>query len=168
MQLGRGASVTGIGLRCSEATMVTISLTVASSSKAPPWSIAPMATALSGEEPKTVTSPLSGFVSPKIMSTVVDLPAPLGPEQRDDFARRDGQIDAVHSADVGVVLAQAGQVHRRPRGHLGGPAHGLCVFHALSLPPQAAYPQAERHDLAVTTVRDRGGPGDERNFLFKN
>ena len=82
MQLGRGASVTGIGLRCSEATMVTISLTVASSSKAPPWSIAPiapMATALSGEEPKTVTSPLSGFVSPKIMSTVVDLPAPLGP-----------------------------------------------------------------------------------------
>jgi hypothetical protein len=78
----RNASATGIGDRCSDATMATVSPTVASSSSAPPCSIAPMAplaTASCGLTPKTVTVPASGLVRPNSMSTVVDLPAPFGP-----------------------------------------------------------------------------------------
>ena len=33
------------------------------------------------KEPRTVTFPLSGLVMPRSMSTVVDLPAPLGPRK---------------------------------------------------------------------------------------
>src|SRR3954452_3247786 len=48
----------------------------------PVWSIAPTAPASiasAGLRPKTDTLPLSGTLRPSSMSSVVDLPAPLGP-----------------------------------------------------------------------------------------
>lgn len=82
MPARRSASGTLSGARCRLALMPTVSPTVASSSSAPPCSIAPIrptATASPGVLPKIVTPPLSGVVSPSSMSTVVDVPAPFGP-----------------------------------------------------------------------------------------
>ena len=42
---------------------------------------APARTASCGERPNTVTAPASGRLSPRIMSMVVVLPAPLGPSK---------------------------------------------------------------------------------------
>lgn len=41
----------------------------------------PVRAAVLGSEPRTLTFPLSGLVMPRSMSTVVDLPAPLGPRK---------------------------------------------------------------------------------------
>ncbi len=82
MPARRSASATGSGVRCRAATRPTISPTVTSASSAPFCSMAPTVpepTAAEGVWPKIRIRPASGVVSPSSMSTVVDLPAPLGP-----------------------------------------------------------------------------------------
>ena len=55
-----------------------------------------------------------------IDSSVV-LPAPFGPEQSDDLARRDLQIDAVEDASPAVALDQTRDLERRRRRHAPPP-----------------------------------------------
>ena len=40
----------------------------------------------------------------------VDLPAPFGPEDRDDLARVDAEVDAAERLDVAVALGHAAQL----------------------------------------------------------
>jgi hypothetical protein len=66
------------------ATIVSSSRTVRYGITPPVCSIAPTspaATALSGGMPNTVAVPRSGRCKPRIMSIVVDLPAPFGPSK---------------------------------------------------------------------------------------
>ena len=63
--------------------------------------------------PSIAMSPAVGVSKPAIIISVVVLPEPLGPEQRQELARADVERDAVHRADAVVALLQAGE--RRPR-----------------------------------------------------
>src|SRR3954451_16451881 len=58
--------------------------------------------------PRTSTVPASGVTTPRHMSNVVVLPAPLGSEQTDQLALPDEQVDAVDRATTTVVLDEAG------------------------------------------------------------
>ena len=47
-------------------------------------------------------APASGRIMPRIISLVVDLPAPFGPEHGDDLARCHGQVDAAYGVHVPI------------------------------------------------------------------
>ena len=72
--------------------------------------------------PRTLTSPPSGLRRPSRISTVVVLPAPFGPEQPEDLARRDLEVDAVDGLDVAVALGQAADADDRLGPDGGGHA----------------------------------------------
>ena len=63
--------------------------------------------------PRTLTSPPSGARRPSRISTVVVLPAPLGPEQPEDLAAGDVEVDAGDGLDVAVALGQAADADDR-------------------------------------------------------
>ena len=55
---------------------------------------------LTTSKPATRARPSVGGSSVVSMCTVVDLPAPFGPEEAVDLAFGDDEVDAVHGADV--------------------------------------------------------------------
>ena len=69
-------------------------------------------------------APPSGARSPSRISTVVVLPAPFGPEQAEDLAGRDVEVDPVDREDVAVVLDQAANVDDRRRRDRPRGLHG--------------------------------------------
>ncbi len=57
--------------------------------------------------PPSSIRPSSGRSKPAIIRSVVVLPEPDGPEQREELAARDVEVDAVDGGDVAVPLPQA-------------------------------------------------------------
>ena len=75
------------------------------------WSTIPIRSRSSRERccgswPSTETMPLVLVRYPSRISTVVVLPAPLGPEQSEDLARRDLEIEPAHGVMVAVALVK--------------------------------------------------------------
>ena len=56
--------------------------------------------------PDTSAGPALGRTSPQAIFTSVDLPAPFGPEQPDQLARRDLEVDARSASVAAVALVQ--------------------------------------------------------------
>ena len=81
------------------------------------------------ERPKSSMRPAVGGVRPSIISSVVVLPAPLGPSRPKQMPRRHLEVDAVDGLDVAVVLdearaAESGSGVRCRGGGGGGGGHG--------------------------------------------
>ena len=86
---------------------------------------------VSTSKPATSAVPLVGASSVHSMRTVVDLPAPFGPEEAVDLAAGDREVDAVDRVGVVEAPAEAGGAyrdvgHRRPliRGRASG---SVCI-----------------------------------------
>ena len=56
--------------------------------------------------PSSSTEPPDGSSRPVSMPTVVDFPEPFGPEEAQDGARLDAEVDVPHPRDGRVVLRQ--------------------------------------------------------------
>ena len=63
--------------------------------------------------------PSSGISKPAISRSVVVLPEPDGPEQREELALRDVEVDAVDRGEVAVALGQPAQPDVRQRAARG-------------------------------------------------
>ena len=104
-----------------EATTRRVSPTVKSSRRPPSWKMTPTRpawTARSGEVPRSSIVPASGWVSPRTMSRVVDLPAPLGPRKATTSPDRMVRSRPLTATRLPNVL-------RRPRESIAG-AGAVC------------------------------------------
>ena len=87
------------------------SVTVSFGYSAAVWRLTPMrglsaSAPVATSTPSTVACPPSGARRPSRISTVVVLPAPFGPEQAEDLAAGDVEVDAVDRDEVAVALDQ--------------------------------------------------------------
>ena len=69
-----------------------------------------------GRRRAAATSPASARSRPSRTRIVVDLPAPFGPEEPVDLARRDVEVEPVERAEVAERLDQAGDLDRVRHG----------------------------------------------------
>ena len=67
--------------------------------------LAPLAVGVAGSMPSTLTSPAVRLRNPSRISTVVDLPAPLGPSKAKTSPVVDLEVEPVDGVLVAVVLA---------------------------------------------------------------
>ena len=58
-----------------------------------------------GDVPSSVTPPLSAALSPSMISSVVVLPAPLGPEDPEELARTHLEAHTVDGTQIAIALA---------------------------------------------------------------
>ena len=77
--------------------------------------------------PRTVAVPPSWTRRPSRISTVVVLPAPFGPEEAEDLASGDLEVDPVHRDQLAVALGQAGDTDDGVRRDVGWGMHGAIV-----------------------------------------
>ena len=70
--------------------------------------------------PPTLTVPASCRSRPARIRSAVVLPQPDGPEQDDQLARRDVQVEPVEGVHVAVRAAQPRQLDGDPAGGLAG------------------------------------------------
>ncbi len=148
-------SVTRSRRPCSTAIACTVSSTVKSPSRPPVCITAltrPAATARPGASPYTSTVPALGVVSPRSRSTVVVLPAPLGPRK----ATISPGSTTRSTASTAVTDVPSGRRKDlvSPVARMAGVGAGVLMRPAS--PSTAAGSRSGCHDLGMTPVTSRG------------
>lgn len=103
----------------------------------PPSRSRTSAQSLTGSSPSTEIEPESGVRSPAMLSTVVVLPAPLGPDDAEDLPLLNGEGDVIDGNVVPVTLVQISHFQSGHTAKLG--AHRT-LPHRPKRPRQTASP----------------------------